>query len=300
LKILCLSRRTWSSWVRQMMASQSGTASSGPFTPRAAIARANACAVTSVQLALRFWCISFGASTAHPVHVSSLSGQADACIRPVIRDDREGCGHRVPVSRRFSADRHWLLGPSCARRGVGPPSRSAYRDTSRTRRGCHVPHGRDPAGVGALCTPGRRCSPRLAPSHQPPPAVSQRPALPPATHPISGGIDVEASSRVRVYSPVRPSLACDPDGSGALGRLLRASHPAVTGNARQSGDGSLNTYPELRCCHRAQPSNQRAHSNRATSCRTEEVEPVAHVDDLGLGRGRPQPQWRQHGGDVFA
>lgn len=26
------------------------------------------------------------------------------------------------------------------------------------RRGCHVPHGRDPAGVGAPCTPGRRCS----------------------------------------------------------------------------------------------------------------------------------------------
>jgi hypothetical protein len=27
-----------------------------------------------------------------------------------------------------------------------------------SRRGCHVPHGRDPAGVGAPCTPGRRCS----------------------------------------------------------------------------------------------------------------------------------------------
>jgi len=57
----------------------------------------------------------------------------------------------------------WLTGPKS-----GP------------RRGCHVPHGRDPAGVGALWTPGRRCSPRLAPSHQPPPAASQRPALPPA------------------------------------------------------------------------------------------------------------------------
>lgn len=29
-----------------------------------------------------------------------------------------------------------------------------------------------------------------------------------------------------------------------------------------------NTYPELRCCHRTEPSNQRIRSNYATSCRT--------------------------------
>src|SRR5207245_4767511 len=42
--------------------------------------------------------------------------------------------------------------------GVGPPLRSAYRATPGPRRGFHVPHGRDPTGEGALCTPGPRCS----------------------------------------------------------------------------------------------------------------------------------------------
>ena len=31
-----------------------------------------------------------------------------------------------------------------------------------------------------------------------------------------------------------------------------------------------------------------------------EVEPVAHVHDLGLGFRNPQPQWGQHIDDVFA
>ncbi len=42
--------------------------------------------------------------------------------------------------------------------GVGPPLRLAYRDEPGPRRGFHVPHGRDPTGEGALCTPGPRCS----------------------------------------------------------------------------------------------------------------------------------------------
>src|SRR5664279_1017789 len=88
LKILCLSRRTCSCWNRQSTASQSRPTSSGPFTSRAAVAVANAVAVIGVQLALRFRCFGIEASKAHPVHVSSLSGQAEACIRPVIRDDR--------------------------------------------------------------------------------------------------------------------------------------------------------------------------------------------------------------------
>ena len=133
--------------------------------------------------------------------------------------------------------------------------------------------------------------PRLAPSHQPPPAASQRPALPPATRPISGGIDIGASAGVRVRSPVRPSPCLwPPDGAGALGLLPDAPHPAVTGSARQGRDGSANTNPELRCCHHDHPSFQRAHSNRATSCRTKEIKALAaHLQMPGRRREPPPP-----------
>jgi hypothetical protein len=212
---------TSSSWARQSIASQSVATSSGPFTSRAAIANANACAVICVQLVLRFQRPSIEASKAHPVHVSSLSGQATACIRPVIQDDCEGCSLGVPVSRRLSTYRHWLLGPSCARCGVGPPSRSAYREHLPDRDGVVTFHMVEirpgwalpaPRGGGVLrgwlLVTSRRLPSRNGP------------ALPPAVHPISGGIDIEASSRVRECSPVRPSPCLwPPDGAGALGRL---------------------------------------------------------------------------------
>src|SRR6266542_704951 len=43
-----------------------------------------------------------------------------------------------------------------------------------------------------------------------------------------------------------------------------ASNPTVTGDARQGGNRPMDTGPELRCRH-LRPSNQRAHSHRATS-----------------------------------
>jgi hypothetical protein len=90
-------------------------------------------------------------------------------------------------------------------------------------------------------------------------------------------------------------LPCNPRMERApLGFFPDASNPAVTSNARQSGDGSMNTHPKLRCCHHTQPSNQRAHSCRATSCRTEEIEPIAQVGDAGLGLGELQPEPGQH------
>jgi len=85
---------------------------------------------------------------------------------------------RFPVSFRCTGIR-FLNRPAPAGE-LGLPHGRLTGPKSGPRRGCHVPHGRDPTGVGALWTPGRRCSPRLAPSHQPPPAASQRPALPPA------------------------------------------------------------------------------------------------------------------------
>jgi hypothetical protein len=133
---------------------------------------------------------------------------------------RGGRGHRAPVSRRLSAHRHSLLGPSCARRGVGPPSRSACRADARTPTGLSRSARPRPGRGGRSLHPGAAVFPRLAPSHQPPPAASQRPALPPAAHPISGGIDIGASAGVRVCSPVRPSPCLWlPDGAGALGRF---------------------------------------------------------------------------------
>jgi hypothetical protein len=94
------------------------------------------------------------------------------------------------------------------------------------------------------------------------------------------------SRHQREFASAYPSglrLACGPRMEQALlGFFSDASNPAVTKNARQSGDGPLNTYPELRCCHHAQPSNQRAHSNRATSCRTQKVETVVDVRDQCL------------------
>lgn len=132
----------------------------------------------------------------------------------------EGAALVVPVSRRLSARRHWLLGPSCARRGVGPSSRSAYRSTLRTPTGLSRSARSRSGRGGCPLHPGAAVFARLAPSHQPPPAASQRPALPLALRPISRGIDIEASSRVRSRSPVRPSPCLwPPDGAGALGRL---------------------------------------------------------------------------------
>src|SRR5216683_212098 len=67
--------------------------------------------------------------------------------------------------------------------GVGPPLRLAYRDGPGPRRGFHVPHGRDPTGEGALCTPGHGV---LTTGAWSPVAVAafQRQALPPALRPI--------------------------------------------------------------------------------------------------------------------
>jgi hypothetical protein len=75
-----------------------------------------------------------------------------------MRDDRWKERPRCPGFLLPFGHRHWLVGPSRSRRGARPSLRSAYRAVPGPRRGCHVPHGRDPTGEGALCTPGRRCS----------------------------------------------------------------------------------------------------------------------------------------------
>jgi hypothetical protein len=102
--------------------------------------------------------------------------------------------------------------------GVGPPLRSAYRATPGPRRGFHVPHGRDPTGEGALCTPGPRCS------HDRRSFPGRRRRLP-AAGPVpqhcipSPGVSVTRHQmRDRLRSPVRSSPCLwPPYGAGTLG-----------------------------------------------------------------------------------
>ena len=133
---------------------------------------------------------------AHLVRVSSLSGRACARIRPVLRGSRWREQPPAPVSCGLSARRHLLVGPSfpAASRSwaflaVGLPG------TPGPRRGFHVPHSRDPTGVGALCTPGPRCSHgrHVLPGRRRRfPAAGPAPST--ASHP--GGLHDEASTRV--------------------------------------------------------------------------------------------------------
>ena len=111
---------------------------------------------------------------------------------------------RLPVSRRLSACRRSLLGSSCARWGVAPSSRSAYRPPSRrTPTGCHVAHEQDSTGQGAPFTPGTVVRSRPATILWPAPAAFQRPVpTAPLTHPICGGHLHEASSGVHSRSPI--------------------------------------------------------------------------------------------------
>src|SRR5215211_5551303 len=95
---------------------------------------------------------------------ASAPCQARTCvpIRPVGQDDQWESGHAVPVSRRLSAAGVRFSGhPSPAGEFGLPHSRPTDNDQRRVgpRRDCHVPHMQDATGLGALSTPGRRCSP---------------------------------------------------------------------------------------------------------------------------------------------
>jgi hypothetical protein len=101
-------------------------------------------------------------SKAHQAHVSSLSCQAFACIRPVMRDNRgrHGLPSRFPVAFRLPAFASWAF---LSRQGIVPFSRSAYPAPQRVRAG---------TSTGFPCsartrygwvrvppfTPGQRCS----------------------------------------------------------------------------------------------------------------------------------------------
>jgi hypothetical protein len=164
LKILRRSRRTWPSWARQLMASQSA-GSPGPFTvdpgmPAAAIS--STVAVVSPAMAPNlsrwFWrFIDVDSSRGHPAHVSSLSGPGTGPgMRPVIRvrPYLEGPVMSTPLSCCLSAAAICFLS-----RPV-PATDSALLPTGRRsflpdHDGIfHVPRVRVTSGAGRLLCPG--------------------------------------------------------------------------------------------------------------------------------------------------
>jgi hypothetical protein len=220
---------------------------SGPFT---------AAAAGGVQLVLRYChCCHHRSSQAPPAHVCVLS---DPGTSPVSGGLAGAATERPPpASPRFP----WPSRPTGIRflsRPV-PPKTSAFLTVSPPpshggdglRRGFHVPRTRDTAGLDALYAPGRRCPPRRRessarrlPPHSGPPCT-------PLPHPTGGGLSHQTSSRVHWYSSVRPSpCLSSPGGTGTLGLLPGASHPAVASDARPGGDGLSDTNQGLPCDRR--------------------------------------------------
>ena len=105
-------------------------------------------------------------SQAHQTHVSSLSGRAHTRIRPVMRQPfGGGADTRVPGFLSPFDRRRSLLGSSCARWGIAPSSRSAYRPSTPDPNGVVMlrmnkirPGRAPPLPRGRWCAPGRRLS----------------------------------------------------------------------------------------------------------------------------------------------
>src|SRR6266498_1241547 len=302
LKILCRSRRTVSSWARQSMASQSRRASSGPFTPRSAIATARAKAVICVQLALRFRRFDIERqrltwSTSAPLRV-----RASARIRPVMRKDRRRSRLVPPGFLLPFGCRHWLLGPSCSHWGVGPSSRSAYRTPSASGpqpglpRSTRVRHDRG----GRPLYPETVVLSRLGPDplrHLPlPSSQSSFPAT--ASH-LAG---MTVTRLHRGFTHVRPSgllLACSPRMEReTLGPHPDASHPAVTRDARQGRRQALSTGLELHLRHRRTSVDVFTHTVRPRVAPGPPPHPTPSTDDAPIPPTQVDPRQRERCGMV--
>lgn len=175
-------------------------------------------------------------------------------IRPVMREPLAGEPASGPGFLLPFGHRHSLPGPSCARWGTGPSSRSAYRRTDR----------RTPSGLS--CSACDRCdrggcplNPRdddALPAGQARPASTRRlPAAGPCSPacPIPPA-EVLMTRRHRGFTYLHPPGLPQPVAPRAERgpwALPRASHPAITHSARQGGDGPCALDRELR--HRHQP-----------------------------------------------
>ncbi len=116
---------------------------------------------------------------------------------------------------------------------------------------------------------GRRCSPdRSALSGRRLPLHSGQSLHPATASHLAGPSDHEASTEVHAIHPSGlPPRLWPPDGTGALGLRPRASHPAVTGDARQGRGQAIEHKPRTTPSTSADPPIHIVHSKRATSRR---------------------------------
>ena len=150
---------------------------------------------------------------------------------------------------------------SDTRRGLGPPSRSAYRTRPQARpdpRGYHVPHARAMTGVGALYTPRTTV---LAPVWTDCPAGACRSSTAspstPLQQPITRGSALRGINEGSSTSPVRSSPHPRPPGWN--GPPLRLSPELRTPPTK-----SRTTHVGAGTGHRARTSNN-AHDISRTS-----------------------------------
>jgi hypothetical protein len=197
---------------------------------------------------------------------------------------------RFPGSCRRFGCRRWLLGSSCARWGVAPSSRLAYR----TPRCIRTPSGLSCCACTSCDRAGRPLDPGdggALPAGDYPPAGTRRSAAAspygpagtshrrgsPSRGVIRGSLMFAhhprrlAAARGREASslPTGLLLACGPRmEQEPLGLLPRASHPAVTRDARRGGDRPSRTGPGTTPPASAEPPSVPPTCTHAPSRRT--------------------------------
>jgi hypothetical protein len=193
VKIRCRSRRTSSPACRQSTASQSRTSSSGPFTMM--VSNLPIGSGVSVHLVVT------GSPDPRQLPFGPGNRPYPASYAETIRRRCQSCGPGFLLPFGY---RHSLLGSSCARWGIEPSSRPAYRPPPVTgpQRGCRVAHEQAATGQGALFIPGTVVRSRPAITFRPAPAALPRPVpTAPLEHPIGRGHFHETSARVHAIHP---------------------------------------------------------------------------------------------------
>ena len=197
---------------------------------------------------------------------------------------------RPLVSCCLSAVGLGLLGhPAPAGELSLPYGRPTGHHVTGPQRGCRVAHEQDATGQGALFIPGTVVRSRPAITFRPAPAALPRPVpTAPLDHPIGGGHFHETSTRVHAIHPSpQARLATGPrpgtpptgsrrssprprplDGTRAASASTRASHPAVTRDARRGGDRPSRTGLGTTPSTSAEPPNGASHLTQAPSRRT--------------------------------
>ena len=208
---------------------------------------------------------------AHQTRVSALSGQGRAPIRPVMRqplaeEPVHGPGFPLPFGRR-----HSLLGSSCARWGIAPSSRPAYRQDVLpdpigvvTFRMVEMRPGWVPPGPrGRWFAPGRSLD---TGQHLPP--SSGGPCSPASCIPPAG---VHVTRRLRRFTHVHPSGLSPPvppgrnRGPWASPGLRTPRSPAAHARAGTVLANWTGNY----VTDMSRSSFCEFHSLQATSCRTQ-------------------------------